>query len=259
MSPKLALSSVVLAFTLAEPAAAAAAPAVEVDVEVAVDGPAADLSEETSYPATPAVAVDGPAEHLSEETSSIEIPAPAPAAIGPAPEEEAFELPEPAAEPEPSSPVPPGPHFVVANYYGVTAGVSPAPSFDQTLFLGRGLRARAPAARRLALGYSFTLSLGLAERYSVGLATTRHHFTANFHGGRRQRLFTAVGGGFALFAGYIPSVVEVEGRIGYLFGRGLQRRAVGVVGALARVGWDFRHRERAPMPQLGVFVGFLVR
>ncbi len=53
--------------------------------------------------------------------------------------------------------------------------------------------------------------------------------------------------------------VEIEGRVGYRFGVHAGRRAVGVFGLLAQLGWDISHRELAPMPQLGVFIGFLLR
>ena len=46
-------------------------------------------------------------------------------------------------------------------------------------------------------------------------------------------------------------VVEAEVKVGFRFGR----RKRGVVGGLFRLGWDVGHREQAPVPQLGAFVG----
>lgn len=216
-----------------------------------VDAAATDLSEESAS-SEPAAA---PAEPAAAQAPPALAPAPALA-----PEDEvAFELPTPAPRSEPPAVVKPGSHFVFANHYGLSFGVSPFPSFDQTFFFGGALAAREDGARRLALGYSLTLSLGYADRYSQGLITTRHHVTANFYGGPRERLFAAIGGGGFFFYGFIPTGLEVEGRLGYVFGRLRERRGVGVVGGVARVGWDIRHREYAPLPQLGIFLGVLVR
>ena len=49
-------------------------------------------------------------------------------------------------------------------------------------------------------------------------------------------------------------VVEVETRVGFRFGE----RRRGVIAGVARLGWDIGHRERAPMPQLGVILGVAV-
>jgi hypothetical protein len=210
-----------------------------------------------------ALAFEPAPKDLSQETpqkdpSEDQLPAP----------EGPQELPEPDLEPErPAAatastaepPVSERAHFVFANYYGLTVGVSPLPSFDQVLFLGRAFASKAPGARRLALGYSLTLSLGGADRYTSGIIATRHHITAKLYGGRRERLMLAIGGGLALHAIIAPSVAEAEARIGYLFGGRLQRRRAGVIGLSARLGWNFRQREYAPMPQIGAFIGLLLR
>lgn len=156
-------------------------------------------------------------------------------------------------------PIPAAPHFVFANTYGVTAGVSPYPSGDVSLFFGRALRSRATWRLRWAIGLTFTLSIGGAERYFyISRVTHRYHLGAVGHGGPRGRLFAAASGGVALLAD--APVLEAEGRVGYLFGRRRgERRRVGVVGASARLGLNFAYREKLPMPQVGVFVGVLVR
>lgn len=238
----LALSPLLLASAPASPP-----PPTEVEVEVAVTSPAA-MADGTDSPAA-----DAPADAPAELDPAPELPAPAPL-----PEDlPDFEL-DPLP-PEPTSPIPAERHLAVANFYGLTAGVSYLPSIDQTLFLGRA-RAHRPGRARRALGYSFTLSVGAADRYFTSLLTTRHHITAMFYAGKRERLFTAIGGGVALHYLIIPSVLEAEGRVGYVFGKNRdRRRAAGVVGAVARLGWNVRHGEYAPMPQVGLFIGLLAR
>lgn len=163
------------------------------------------------------------------------------------------------------------PHFVFANHYGLTLGLDPTPSGDIALFFGRALPALAPsrAHQRWALGYQLTLSVGNADRYFLSGFTQRHHLTAVSYGTLRPRLYAAVGGGLAIFSGWYrpvnpkdwrPSVAEVEGRLGYIFGRRRDhRRLVGVVGGTARIGWNAASLEKAPVPQIGAFLGFLVR
>ena len=175
--------------------------------------------------------------------------------------------PEIAAKP---GPVKARPHFVFANHYGVTMGLEEIPSGDIALFFGRALPALAPSRthRRWALGYQFTVSIGAADRYFLSGHTHRHHLMAVSYGALRPRLYAALGGGMAIFAGWLlpskpsgwrPSVAEVEGRLGYIFGRRHTRRLVGVVGGTARVGWNAASLARAPVPQLGAFIGFVVR
>ncbi|HRI06307.1 MAG TPA: hypothetical protein PKW35_00750, partial [Nannocystaceae bacterium] len=163
-----------------------------------------------------------------------------------------------AAEAEP--PVRPGRHFVFANTYGFTFGVSPLPSFEAMFFFGGALRQREEGRRRWAIGYQPTISFGLADRYFIGILTLRHHVAAHSFGGKRERLVASVSAGVASVALLEPAIVEGEGRMGYLFGRRRDRsRMVGVVGGLLRLGWHFRTFERVPMPQVGVFVGMLLR
>jgi len=171
----------------------------------------------------------------------------------------------------PTSPVKLPQHFVFANHYGLTMGLEEIPSGDISLFFGRAMSALSPARahRRWALGYQLTLSVGGADRYVHSGFTHRHHLMAVSYGTLRPRLYAAVGGGLAVFGGFIvpaaprtwrPSIAEVEGRLGYIFGRRRHsRRLVGVVGGTARVGWNAASLEKAPVPQLGAFIGFLVR
>jgi len=163
------------------------------------------------------------------------------------------------------------PHFVFANHYGVTWGLGPLPSGDIAFFFGRALPALAPsrAHQRWALGYQLTLSVGDSDRYFLSGFTQRHHLMAVSYGTLRPRLYAALGGGLAIFSGrylpaapkdWRPSVAEVEGRLGYIFGRRRDHRSlVGVVGGTARLGWNAASLEKAPVPQLGAFIGFLVR
>lgn len=161
----------------------------------------------------------------------------------------------PSARRSPAEGPPRRTRLVLGNYYGAVAGVSPRPSFERTLMLGARL---APRHRASALGYSLSLSIGGADRYGIGILTSRHHLTATFTGGRRERLFAALGGGFAMML-TLPTTVEVEGRVGLTFAERADRRVVGVFGGMARLGWDIYHRETVPMPQLGLFIGLLLR
>lgn len=174
--------------------------------------------------------------------------------------------PTPAADPIPAAPLSPPPpapvapsesrppqaeaasapgKFVFAWLPSVFMGIS-WPSFaPATFFFGGRL------SRSWALGYQLTGSFGLAERYLSGLLAHRHHLTALHGFGATRRGLVGVGAGVAFNLPLLP-VVEVEGRVGFRFGD--TRRWV--VGALARLGWDIGHQERAPMPQFGLFIGF---
>jgi hypothetical protein len=182
----------------------------------------------------------------------------APTEVGPVPVEPPAEVgPAPYRPLEPGQPGPYGMYVpgerepqaeprrrvVVAFLPSITMGISPLPSHNPALFLGGRL------ANAWALGYQLTLSMGLAERYSLGFFTHRHHITAMRAFGATGRGFVAVGGGAAFMM--TSPVVEAEGRIGLRWGGKKQ----GVVGVMMRLGWDVGHRERAPMPQFGVFFG----
>ncbi|WAS94721.1 hypothetical protein [Nannocystis punicea] len=135
--------------------------------------------------------------------------------------------------------------FVFAWLPSVFTGIGFPSTAPVTLFFGGRL------PRTWALGYQLTVSFGLAERYLSGLLAHRHHLTALHGFGANRRGFTSVGAGVAFNMPLLP-VVEVEGRIGVRLGD--ERRWV--IGALARLGWDIGHQERAPMPQFGAFVGW---
>ncbi|WP_143141397.1 hypothetical protein [Nannocystis exedens] len=134
--------------------------------------------------------------------------------------------------------------FVFAFLPGPTFGISYLPSANLPFFFGGRLR-RSP----WALGFQFTVSTGLAERYVSGLLTHRYHITGLTSFGARGRGFASVGGGFAVR--FLSPMVEVEGRVGYRFGS--SRR--GIVGGMVRLGYDFAHREGLPVPQVGAFIG----
>ena len=175
------------------------------------------------------------------------VSAPEPAAAPAAAPNSAPELapaPAPASSPNTDGSAPPRRRFVFAFLPGVTAGFSPVPSQDFAFFFG-GRLPRGP----WALGYQFTFSTGLADRYIAGVWGHRHHLTAMRSFGARERGFASVGGGAAVLA--IFPVVEVETRVGLRFGK----RRRGVVAGLVRVGWNIGYREQAPMPQLGVVFG----
>lgn len=133
---------------------------------------------------------------------------------------------------------------VVAFLPAVTFGLSLVPSLDLPVFVGVRLR-----ARPWALGGQFTFSSGFGDRYTEGLLAHRHHVTAMRSLGRDDGGLLSVGGGVALL--FIVPVVEVEARVGWRFGR----RGRGVMGLVARLGWNVGYREQAPVPQLGLVIG----
>ena len=134
--------------------------------------------------------------------------------------------------------------FVFAYLPSLTFGLSPFPSVNNAFVLGGRVR-----DSRWAVGFQFTLSFGLAERYLSGLLTHRYHVTGLTTFGANGRGFASFGGGAAIR--FYQPMVEIEGRIGYRFGA----KKRGIVGAVARLGYDFYHREGAPVPQVGVMIG----
>lgn len=151
----------------------------------------------------------------------------------------------PAAADE--APAPRPSRFVYAWWAGLTVGISPIPSMSPaTVFLGG--RTRGP----WAVGYQGALSLGGAERYwgrGALPVAHRHHVTGMRSFGRDRRGLVAVGGGVA-FVWPLSPVPEAETRVAVRFGAGKWH-----AGALVRLGWDVGHREYAPMPQFGLFIG----
>jgi hypothetical protein len=148
----------------------------------------------------------------------------------------------PDAAASPAQPEEPKPRFVFGFMPGLSMGLNVLPSFDLPFFFGGRLK-----ARPWALGYQGTLTVGGADRYFFGYLTHRHHITAQR--GFRDRGFVGVGGGVALLL--VRPVIEVEGRVALRFGP--KRR--GIVGGLARLGWNVAYGERAPVPQFGLFLG----
>lgn len=134
--------------------------------------------------------------------------------------------------------------LVFAFMPGLTFGVSRLPSLNLAFFFGGRLRGRA-----WALGYQITGSSGGAERYIWGTLTHRHHVTAMRPFGATGRGLVTVGGGLAFLV--LSPVVEAEARVAWRFGE----RRRGLLGLVARLGWNVGYDERAPMPQLGVVFG----
>lgn len=141
------------------------------------------------------------------------------------------------------------PRLVLTSGYGLTFGVSPRPSLDAALLVGGSVSAR------WAIGYQGTLSLGWAERYVLGLITTRHHIAA-VRGATSGKTLASVAVGVALLRLYQHGVLEVEGRIGRVLQDSNAAQSCVVLGLLVRVGWHFHAQETLPMPQLGLWIGF---
>lgn len=134
--------------------------------------------------------------------------------------------------------------FAFAVLPNVTFGIDDIPSGSGSVFFGGRLR-----GDEWALGVQFTGTLGVVERGRVVPLAHHHHFTAVKHFKRRG--FATVGGGAGVYF-FQPPVMEFEAKLGVRFGP--RRRAV--VGAMARLGLDFFYRERLPLPQVGLFIGF---
>ena len=165
-----------------------------------------------------------------------------------------------ASEPPPATDRPAGPTvalakettptptrgFVYAWWAGVTLGV-PYPSFSPvTAFFG----GRLPSG--WALGYQLGLSVGGAERYLGSLLfpmAHRHHIAGMRRFGAKRRGLVTTSGGVA-FVFPLSPVVEVETRVAVRLGGGKWH-----FGGLLRLGWDVGHREYAPMPQVGIYIG----
>lgn len=199
-------------------------------------------------PAASAPAAPAPAPAAPAATDAPPAPAPADPNAAPA---DPYAAPQPGPvyvhqdmSPPPASPPANQSRFVFAFLPGPTFGLSYLPSVNLPFFFGARLK-HSP----WALGFQFTGSFGLAERYVSGLATHRYHITALTSFGARGRGFASVGGGFAVRT--FSPMVEVEGRVGFRFGS--SRR--GIVGGQVRLGYDFAHREGAPVPQVGAFIG----
>ncbi len=167
-------------------------------------------------------------------------------ALAAGPAESTADAPEPA---------PAAGRFTFALIPALTFGVSPVPSGDHALYFGRALPQR-DGKRRWALGYQGTFSAGFADRYA--LLTHRHHVMAMTLEQAPRRLYAAAGGGVAINGLFFP-IIEAEGRVGFYFPRARAgQRTRGVFGLLMRLGWNVGARELLPLPQLGLFIGFVV-
>ncbi|MDC0721613.1 hypothetical protein [Nannocystis bainbridge] len=195
-----------------------------------------------AVPPAPAAPADPAAAPAPAEAPAPEAPPEAPApAVEAAPTPAPVYVQQDTSYPPPP-PTPKKPRFVFAFLPGPTFGLSHLPSVNLPFFFGGRLK-----HSNWALGFQFTLSAGLAERYFSGLLTHRYHLMGLTQFGARGRGFASVGGGFAVRM--FSPMVEVEGRVGFRFGRR------GVVGGMVRLGYDFAHREGAPVPQVGAFIG----
>lgn len=213
-------------------------PAESVDVATPPAAPANESAE--AAPASETAVVPAPAAASTPASGQPSEPADSqPSAPATTPVVLAAPTPDPAATQRG--------RFVYAWWMGLNLGIFPIPSFSPaTVFLGG--RTRGP----WAVGYQIGLSLGGAERYwgegAIPVAH-RHHVTGMRSFGRNRRGLVAVGGG-AAFVWPLSPVVEAETRVAVRFGSGRWH-----LGGLVRLGWDIGHREYAPMPQFGLFIG----
>jgi hypothetical protein len=151
--------------------------------------------------------------------------------------------------------------LVFQNTYAVNFGAISfiIPSGDFSFFLGSNLKPRRNLARTFdwhtALGYQLTLSVGGADAHSGALFVQRHHFTATGYGGAKQRFYYSAGGGVWMRGSTLLGI-EVETKLGGRFAVREDSRVSGVVGGQFRLGGVLD--EGIPLPQFGVFLGFLV-
>lgn len=168
--------------------------------------------------------------------------------------------------------------LVFSNFYGINFGISPVPSGELSVFLGTNLRPRRSSVGKdwnTALGYQVTLSLGLADDPTVGSSAAtrdddclefdfcfnptpiffhRHALMAQGYGGKKGRLYYALGGGAVLWNTQLVGI-EGEGKLGYIFSAREGSRVKGIVGGQMRLSGAF---DGAPLPQFGGFIGFMV-
>ena len=212
-----------------------------------------------------------------------EQPAAAPAPPSAPPQPPAY-YPYPYPYPPPSqAPAPPKPRkpigpddvpdavkyrrLVFTNHYTLNFGIfSPIPSGDFSFFLGSSLLPRKHSLRMFdwntAVGYQLTLSVGLADSSTLAVSPSqidgiffhRHHLTVTGIGGQRQRFYYSVGGGAWLWMSQFVGV-EGEARLGIRFAVREDSRASGVFGLQTRLSGAVRG---APMPQFGLFLGFMI-
>lgn len=237
----------------------------------------------TSPPATPP-ANSSPAPPLAQPAPPT-LP-PEPAASEPAPAQPAPEAaPAPVVAPRPNEPyTPPAPErvrpedvprsithrrFVFTNTYAINIGILyPTPSGELGLFLGSSLLPRKSGGGgdwNSAIGYQATLSLGGAENSTYEASPDarfvgerrffhRHHLTLTGYGGARGRFYYSLGGGVWMWMSEFGGF-EGQGRLGVRFAVREDSRVSGVFGGQFRLTGAV---QGAPMPQFGLFLGFML-
>lgn len=166
--------------------------------------------------------------------------------------------------------------LVFSNFYTLNQGIWLVPSGELSVFLGTNLRPRRSTLGpdwNTAIGYQMTLSLGEADIWYGdsqvvqdrldtdfdGFARDpifyhRHALMAQGYGGRKSRLFYALGGGAVMWNSLLLGI-EAEGKLGYIFSAREGSRVKGVLGGQLRLGGPF---DGFPLPQFGFFIGFMV-
>jgi hypothetical protein len=157
--------------------------------------------------------------------------------------------------------------LVFQNTYALGFGLFYIPSGDFSFFLGSNLKPRKNLARTFdwntAIGYQLTLSVGLADYPITSFSASnpdsiffqRHHLTAVGYGGPNQRFYYSAGGG-ALMRGSTLVGLEIEGKLGGRFAVRKDSRVSGIAGGQFRLGASLD--EGIPLPQFGLFLGFMV-
>ena len=165
--------------------------------------------------------------------------------------------------------------LVFSNFYALNFGIYPIPSGDFSFFLGTNLRPRRSSLGKdwnTAIGYQLTLSVGGAdfnygeteavqayfnddfESFLGPLFYHRHALLAQGLGGRKGRFYYAMGGGAVMWRTLLVGI-EGEARFGYAFWARESSRVKGIFGGQVRLGGPF---DGAPLPQFGLFIGFMV-
>ncbi len=165
--------------------------------------------------------------------------------------------------------------LVFSNFYTLNFGLYAIPSGDLSVFLGTNLRPRKSMFGtdwNTAIGYQLTMSLGYADIWygesqavqnelnpdeffqNDAIFYHRHALMAQGYGGRKSRLYYAMGAGAVMWRSLVIGV-EAEGKIGYIFSARENSRTKGIIGGQARLGGAF---DDVPRPQFGLFIGFMV-
>ena len=259
-------------------------------VQPARSQPTAPATAQPTSPApapTPAAAPPSlpPDPNTAPDPFTAPDPAPAPAPVAPAPAADGIYY---MADAEPTPSGPPAAtvadidqlkyrRLVFSNFYTLNFGLFPIPSGDVSVFLGTNLRPRKSSLGtdwNTAIGYQTTLSLGYADYATSSNSNAiqnrlcpddefcfrdaiffhRHSLIAQGYGGRRSRLYYALGGGAIMWRSLLVGI-EAEGKIGYIFTKRQDSRVKGVLGGQLRLGGAF---DGFPLPQFGFFLGFMV-